>query len=61
MYILNILQKKKNLFLFANKLLEKVPGTSNAKECGKSYLSRKNTKFIKRSGMITQQLRTIET
>ena len=53
-------QKKKDLLLLATKLTEKIPDVSNAKKYYKSYLKRKNTKFIKQSNIITQQAKTTE-
>ena len=46
--------------MFATKLTEKNPDPSNAKEYYPSYLMNKNTKFVKRSRIITQQLKTSE-
>ena len=44
---------KKDLFLLATKLIEKITGASNVKEYYKSYFKRKNAKLIKRSKIIT--------
>ena len=52
--------KKKDLLLLANKLIEKIADPSNAKEYYNSYLKRNNTKLAKRSKIITQQLKALE-
>ena len=46
--------------MLATKLNEKIVHPNNAKEYYKSYLKRKNTKLVKRSKIMTQQLKTIE-
>ena len=38
---------KKDLFLFATKLIEKIPDPRNAKEHYQSFIRRKNTKSVK--------------
>ena len=53
-------QKKRDLKLFATKLMEKIPDPSNTKEHYNSFLKRKNTKSVKRSKIITHQLKAIE-
>ena len=52
--------EKKHLLLLATKLIEKMADPSNAKEYYDSYLKRKNTGLIKRSKIITHQLKAIE-
>ena len=54
------MKRLKKLLLHATKLIDKIAGPSNAKEYYKSYLKRKNTKSLKRSKTITQQLKGIE-
>ena len=39
--------QKKDLFLFATKLIEKIPDPRNAKEHYQSFIRRKNTKSVK--------------
>ena len=39
--------RKKDLLLFANKLMEKVPDPCNAKQHYESYLRKKNRKSVK--------------
>ena len=39
-----MLEKKKDLLLLANKLIEKIPDSRNAKEHYQSFLRKKNTK-----------------
>ena len=51
---------KKNLLLPATKLIDKIADSTNAKEYYNSYFKRKNTKLVKRSKVITQQLKTIQ-
>ena len=53
--------KKNDLLLFPTKLIEKIADPSNAKECFNSYLKRKkNAKSVKRSTIISQQIKAIE-
>ena len=52
-------QKKKDLFLLAAKLIEKIPDASNAKEYYNSYLKKSNRKLLKRSKIITQRPKTM--
>ena len=44
--------KRKDLLLLANKLMEKVPDSCNAKEHHKSFLRKKNRKSVKKSEII---------
>ena len=54
-------QKKSNLHLFETNLTEKkIRNPSNAKEYYQSYLKRKNSKPVKPSRIITQQLKATE-
>ena len=54
-------QTKNNLHLFETNLTEKkIRNSSNAKEYYQSYLKRKNTKPVKPSRIITQQLKAAE-
>ena len=41
--------KKKYLLLLANKLMEKIPDSLNAKEHYHSFIRKKNTKSVKQS------------
>ena len=43
-YLMKCLKKKKDLLLLANKLIEKIPDSRNAKEHYQSLLRKKNTK-----------------
>ena len=40
--------KKKDLLLLANKLIEKIPDTVNAKEHYQSFIRKKNNKLVKK-------------
>ena len=51
-------QNKKDLLLFANKLVGKVPDPCNAKEHYESFLRKKNRKSVKQSEIITYQPKT---
>ena len=51
-------QKKKDLLLFATKLIEKIPDASN--ECYKLFLKNKNKKLVKQLKITTQQQKAIE-
>ena len=54
-------QTKNNLHLFETNLTKKkIRNSSNAKEYYQSYLKRKNTKPVKPSRIITQQLKAAE-
>ena len=52
--------RKKYLQLFATKLTEITPNHSNAKDYYSSYLKRENTKLVKQSKIIAQQLKAIK-
>ena len=52
--------KKKDLLLLANKLTEKTPDPSNAKEHYQSFIWKKNTKLVKQLEIITYQPKTVE-
>ena len=54
------LEKKKDLLLLANSLIEKIPDPRNAKEHYESFLRKKNRKLVKNSEIITYQLKTFE-
>ena len=41
--------KKKDLLLLANKLIEKIPDTVNAKEHYQSFIRKKNNKLVKKN------------
>ena len=41
--------KKKDLLLLANKLIEKIPDTVNAKEHYQSFIRKKNNKLVKKT------------
>ena len=41
--------KKKDLLLLANKLIEKIPDTVNAKEHYQSFIRKKNKKLVKKT------------
>ena len=47
-------------FLLATKLTRKIPDPRNAKENYQSFLRKKNTRLVKRSKIITQQPRSLE-
>ena len=46
--------------MLANKLIEKVPDSRDAKECYQSFIRKKNTKSIKQSEIITYQPKNFE-
>ena len=46
-FIVHLNARKKDLLLFANKLMEKIPDPRNAKQHYKSYLRKKNRKSVK--------------
>ena len=52
--------KKKDLLLLANKLIEKIPDTVNAKEHYQSFIRKKNNKLVKKPKIITHQPKTLE-
>ena len=52
--------KKKDLLLLANKLIEKISDPCNGKKHYQSFIRMKNKKSIKRSEIITYQLKTFE-
>ena len=52
--------RKKYLLLLANKLIEKIPDTRNAREHYQSFIRKKNTKSVKQSKIITYQPKTFE-
>ena len=52
--------EKKDLLLFANKLIEKIPDPRNAKKHYQSFVRKKNAKSVKQSQIITYQLKTFE-
>ena len=56
----NEILEAKDLLLLANKLVEKIPDATNAKEYYKSYLKRKNIKLVEQSKISSQQPKTIE-
>ena len=41
------LEKKKDLLLLANQLIEKIPNPLNAKELYQSFIRKKNTESVK--------------
>ena len=45
---------------FANKLIEQIPDSFNAKEHYQSFIRKKNTKSVKQSKIITQKPKTFE-
>ena len=47
--------KRRDLFLYANKLIEKAPYPCNAKEHYKLFSRKKNRKSFKRSEIVTSQ------
>ena len=51
---------KKNLLLFAKKILEKVPDPCNSKQNFESFLRKKNRKIVKQSEIITYQPKTFK-
>ena len=54
-------QKKKDVFLLATKLIEKIPdATINLKQYYQPYLKIKNTKQVKQPKLITQQSKTCQ-
>ena len=53
--------KRKDLLLFANKLIEKVLDPPNAKEHFGSFLRKKNKKSVKQSEIITYQPKNFDT
>ena len=53
--------KRKDLLLFANKLIEKVLDPLNAKEHFGSFLRKKNKKSVKQSEIITYQPKNFDT
>ena len=54
------IKQKKNLQLLAAKLAGKIPDPRYAKEHHRSFISKKNTKSVLKSKIITQQLNTFE-
>ena len=46
--------------MFANKLIEQIPDSFNAKEHYQSFIRKKNTKSVKQSKIITQKPKTFE-
>ena len=46
-------KKKKDFLLLANKLIEKTPDLSNAKEHCQSFIRKKNTKLVKQSEIVS--------
>ena len=48
------------MLLLATKLIEKIVDPGHAKELYNPYLKKKNTKLLKRSKIVTQQLKAIE-
>ena len=48
------------MLLLANKLIEKIPDSRNAKEHYQSFIRKKNTKSVKQSKIITYQPKTFE-
>ena len=53
--------KRKDLLLLANKLIDKVPDSCNAKEHYESFLGKKTRKSVKQSDIITYQPNTFDT
>ena len=53
--------KIKHILLLANKLIGKLPDTSNVKEHYESFLSNKNRKLVKQSEIIIYQAKTFDT
>ena len=51
---------KKDLWLLANKLIEKIPDPCNAKEHYQSFIRKKNRKSVKQSEIVTYQPKTFE-
>ena len=54
------LEKKKDLLLLANKLIEKIPDSHNAEEPYQSFIRIKSRKSIKQSEIITYQPKTFK-
>ena len=52
-------RKKKDLSLFATKLIEKIPAASNTKDFNQSFLKNKSRKLVKQSKIIVQQRKTL--
>ena len=52
--------KRRDLFLYANKLIEKVPDPCNAKKHYKLFSRKKNRKSIKQSKIVTSQPKTFK-
>ena len=50
--------KRRDLLLFVNKFIQKIPDPRNAIEKNKSFLSKKNRKSVKQSEMITYEPKT---
>ena len=48
-YSRKILQKKKDLLLLANKLIEEIPDPRNAEEHYQSFIRKENTKLVNKS------------
>ena len=46
--------------MLTNKLIEKIPDPRNAKEHYQSFIRKKNTKSVKKSQIITYQLKTFD-
>ena len=49
----NVWKKKKDFLFLANKLIEKTPDLSNAKEHCQSFIRKKNTKLVKQSEIVS--------
>ena len=52
--------EKKDMRLFATKLTNEISDPRNAKEQCKSFLRKQNTRLVKRSKIITQKPKLIE-
>ena len=52
--------KRKYLLLLAQKVIEKISDSHNAKEHYQSFIRKKNTKSVKQSKIITYQPKTFE-
>ena len=52
-YSMKRLKKKKDFLFLANKLIEKTPDLSNAKEHCQSFIRKKNTKLVKQSEIVS--------
>ena len=50
--------KRRDLLLFVNKFIQKIPDPCNAIEKNKSFLSKKNRKSVKQSEIITYEPKT---